>query len=63
MAAEVGVSAQAFEEGLKLAQGFINPLLDGSAGGLWMPGERPSDTNDLALPPPGMPAASCEHHP
>ncbi len=40
MAGEVGVKAHTFEEGLKLAGRFINPLLDGSAAGTWLPEHR-----------------------
>jgi hypothetical protein len=37
LATDVGVKAQTFEDGLELAESFINPLLNGSAGGLWAP--------------------------
>lgn len=40
MAVEVGVKARMFEEGLEMAERFINPLLDGSAGGSWVPEQR-----------------------
>lgn len=37
MAGEAGIKAHTFEEGLELAGRFINPLLDGSAVGTWLP--------------------------
>ena len=40
MAVEVGVNARTFEEGLELAERFINPLLDVSGGGVWVPEQR-----------------------
>jgi predicted nucleotidyltransferase component of viral defense system len=40
MAVEAGVTAQKFEDGLELMERFINPLLDGSAGGAWVPDQR-----------------------
>jgi len=40
LATEVGVSARTLTDGVVLAERFANPLLDGSASGRWMPGER-----------------------
>ena len=51
MAVEVGVKARTLEEGLELAERFINPLLDGSAGGRWVGGDRSwSDVPPLTEP-------------
>jgi hypothetical protein len=39
LATEVGVSARTLTDGVRLAELFANPILDGSATGRWTPAD------------------------
>ena len=40
LASEVGVGARTLADGVEIAEALVNPLLDGSASGRWIPSDR-----------------------